>query len=243
MLHLRSGATLLLAAILCTALPFLSSAQTVTDAAAATAAEISKPSRDFLMFQFTYEGWNNKPDSIKTTGIGRGFNAYLCYDFPIQKSHFSFAAGVGVGSTNIYLDNQQINLTDTGTRGSQVRFGSETTDYSKYKITVAYLEAPFELRYFSNRANRNKGFKAAIGLRAGLLVGAHTKDVRTVDGTKVVDKVNTRRYMDKYRFSTTVRIGYGNFSLFGSYNLNPLFAEGSGPDIVPYSIGLCITGL
>ena len=195
------------------------------------------------MLQFTYEGWANKPDSVKTGGIGRGFNGYLCYDFPIQKSNFSFAAGVGVGSANIYLDDQQLRLTDTGARGEMVGFMNETTDYKKYKINTTYLEAPFELRYFGNRDNRNKGFKAAIGLRAGILVGAHTKSVRTVDGNKVVEKINTKRYLDKYRFSATARAGWGNFTLFGSYNLNSLYKEGSGPDIAPYSIGLCITGL
>lgn len=204
---------------------------------------IVKPSRDFLMLQFTYEGWASKPDSVKTGGIGRGFNGYLCYDFPIKNSHFSAALGVGVGTSNIYFDNQELRLTDTGTLGTQVRFVNESTDYKKYKLATTYLEAPLELRYFGNSENRNKGFKAAIGIRAGLLVGAHIKDVRTVDGNKVVDKLATKRYLDKYRFSTTFRIGYGNFSLFGAYNLNTLFKEGSGPGITPYSIGICLTGL
>ena len=205
--------------------------------------EVQKPSRDFVMLQFTYEGWANNPDSVKTGGIGRGFNGYLCYDFPIQKSNFSFAAGVGVGSANIYLDNQEMRFTDTGAQGQTVGFMAETADYKKYKINTTYLEAPFELRYFGNSANRNKGFKAAIGMRAGILVGAHTKSVRTVEGNKVVEKINTKRYLEKYRFSATARVGWGNFTLFGSYNINSLFRDGSGPDITPYSIGLCVTGL
>lgn len=195
------------------------------------------------MLQFTYEGWTNVPDSVNTVGFGRGFNGYLCYDFPIQKSNFSFAAGIGVGTSNIYLDNQQLRLTDTGAAGAQVTFTPETADYKKYKITTAYLEAPFELRYFSNRENRNKGFKAAIGLRAGTLVGAHVKGNLSVDGNKVVEKTNTKRYLEKWRFAATARIGYGNVTLFGSYNINTLFKEGSGPDITPYSVGICLTGL
>lgn len=206
-------------------------------------AEIIKPSRDFLMLQFTYEGWTNTPDSVKTGGFGRGFNGYICYDFPINKSHLSFAAGIGVGSANIYFKNQELGLTDTGAAGAQVSFRPESADYKKYKINTTYLEAPFELRYFGNLNNRNKGFKAAIGLRAGILVGAHVKGSRTVDGTKVVEKIDTKRYLDKYRFSGTVRVGYGNFSLFGSYNINAIFKEGLGPNIIPYSVGLCITGL
>jgi hypothetical protein len=53
--------------------------------------QIQKASHDFVMLQLTYENWSKTPDSVKTGGLGRGFNAYLCYDFPIKKSNFSFA--------------------------------------------------------------------------------------------------------------------------------------------------------
>lgn len=206
-------------------------------------AKVTKPSRDFLMMQLTYEGWGKKPDSIKLGSLNRGFNMYLCYDFPLAKSNFSFAAGVGIGTSNIYFDNQQVMLTDTGALGDQVRFINETTDYKKFKLTTAYLEAPFELRFFGNKENRNKGFKAAVGLRVGTLVGAHTKSRRTVEGTKLIEKENTKRYMETWRFAATARLGYGNFSLMGSYNLNTLYKAGLGPEITPYSVGICITGL
>jgi hypothetical protein len=160
----------------------------------------------------------------------------------LVQSNFSFAAGIGIGTSNVYLDNQQIVLTDTGAL-AQARFIGETTDYKKYKLTTAYLEAPFELRFFANKENRNKGFKMAVGLRAGTLVGAHTKGRRSVEGTKVIDKENTRRFMENWRFSATARIGYGNFTLMGTYNLNNLYKAGAGPQITPYSIGLCISGL
>jgi len=202
---------------------------------------LEKPSRDFVMLQFTYEGWS-APDTIKTTGIGRGFNAYICYDFPLAKSNFSFAAGIGIGTSNIYLDNQQIKLDDTGA-SAQARFVPEEKDYKKYKLTTAYLEAPFELRYFGNKENRNKGFKAAIGLRVGTLVGAHTKGRTTIEGTKINEKENSKRFMENWRFAGTVRIGWGNFTLLGTYNLNNLYKANSGPQITPYSIGLCISGL
>lgn len=218
-------------------------AQTPAGDGAAATSQVKKPSRDFLMLQFTYDSWSKLPDSIKIGGIGRGFNGYVCYDFPIRKSNFSFAAGIGIGTSNIYLDNQEAIFTDTGTLGDQVRFVPERQDLKRFKITTAYLEAPFELRYFGNKDNRNKGFKAAIGFRAGTLVGAHTKDRRTVEGVKVADKIDTRRYFEKWRFAGTLRLGYGNFSIFGAYNINSLFKENNGPQVVPYSVGLCITGL
>jgi hypothetical protein len=205
---------------------------------------ISKPSRDYLMVQLTYDNWSNKPDTIKTTGLGRGLNIYLCYDWPINNTNFSFATGIGIGSSNIFLKQQTIRLEDTGAIASQATFMNDSlVGYKKYKLATAYLEAPFELRYFSNKENRNTGFKAAIGLRIGTLLNAHTKGVYTVDGNKVADKVDTKRYLEKWRFAATLRVGYGNFSLLGTFNLNSLFKATNGPQVTPYSVGICISGL
>lgn len=198
-----------------------------------------KPASDFLMIQLGIDGWAGKPDSIHTTGVGKGLNVYLCKNYPLKNSKLSFAAGIGIGSSSIYLDNQEVRFSDT----SFVKFAAETKNYSKYKLTTAYFEAPLELRYFDNNVNKNKGFKAAIGLRIGTLLQAHTKGVYSSSGSKTADKVVSKRFLDTWRFAATARVGYGNFSLFVAYNLNTLFKAGSGPDITPYSIGLCISGL
>ena len=199
------------------------------------------PSRDYLMIQFGYDNWTNAPDSIKITGFGRAFNTYLCYDFPIKKSNFSFAAGIGVGTSNIYFKDQEVLLTDTS---SSISFIPERQAYKKYKLTTAYLEAPFEIRYFGNKENRNKGVKLAIGLKVGTLLSSHTKGKRTYNSKPIIEKVNTKRYLETWRYAATGRIGYGNFSVFGSYNLGGLFKVNSGPENVrPYSIGICLSGL
>ncbi len=202
--------------------------------------ELEKPARDFLLLQITHEGWAGAPDSLNIGGLGRGFNAYLCYDFPIKNSHFSFAAGLGVGTANIYFQDREIRLDDTSSL-QQVIFLPEQKEYKKYKLSTAYVEAPFELRFYGNRLNRNKGFKAALGLRVGNLIGAHTKGKE--EGSKIVYKVNTRRHMENWRFAGTLRLGWGNFSLLGTYNLNGMFKEGQGPELTPYSLGICISGL
>ncbi|HTN46126.1 MAG TPA: outer membrane beta-barrel protein [Flavipsychrobacter sp.] len=226
------------------ALSFLTSysllAQDVTGTETKTA--VKKPSRDFIMVQLTYDNWLNTPDSVDLTGFGRGANLYLCYDFPIAKSNFSFAAGIGIGTSSVFLNNRELVLTDTGS-AAVARFAPESKEYKSFKFSTTYLEAPFELRFFGNKENRNTGFKAAIGLRVGTLVGAHTKGRHAVDGSKVTDKVNTKRFLENWRYAGTVRLGWGNFTLFGAYSLGGVFKEGKGPDVTPYSVGLCITGL
>lgn len=201
----------------------------------------SKPSRDNAMLQLGYETWSNVPDSIQLTGIGRAMNAYITYDFPINKSNFSFAAGAGIGTSNIYFKDQAIVLTDTTT---YIRFIDEPVNYKKYKLTTAYLEAPFELRYFSDKVDRNKGWKVAVGLKVGTLLSTHTKGKRTFNNKPVIEKVNAKRFIESYRYSFTGRIGYGNFSLYASYSLSNMFKLNQGPEnIKPMQIGLCISGL
>lgn len=208
-------------------------------------APISKPSRDFLMLQFNYNTWLQKPDSIKTKGFGYGFNGYLCYDFPIKKSKLSFATGLGVNVSVVYLNQQVMRVSDTGVYGYEAHFVPEAIDsqFKRYKITTTYLTAPFELRYFSNTLNRNKGFKAAIGLQIGTLLGAGTKAVTTVEGVTVKYKTDTKRYMTAWNFAATARVGYGNITLFGSYNLTNVFKGNAGPTITPAAVGICFTGL
>jgi Outer membrane protein beta-barrel domain len=205
---------------------------------------IVKPARDFVMLQFNYNNWIQKPDSVKSKGFGYGFNGYLCYDFPIKKSKLSFATGLGVNVSVVYLSDQAMVFNDTTVaNGSQVRFVPDTNHFKRYKFVTTYLTAPFELRYFSNMNNRNKGFKAAIGMEIGTLLGAHTKGVTSVDGTTIRYKDDTKRYVTPWQFAATARVGWGNFSLFGSYNLTNVFKQNAGPVITPLSLGICLTGL
>jgi hypothetical protein len=200
---------------------------------------VEKPSRDFVMLKITNSAWADEKDAVNTKGIGRGFAAAIMYDFPIQKSNFSFAIGLGINAQNVYLDNQSFNFKDTG---SKVLIAS-TADLKRYKYTTTRLEMPLELRFFANNKNRNTGFKAAIGANVGLMLGAHTKAVSGSGGSKIMEKVNTKRFTEQWNFAPTMRIGYGNFSLYGSYSLTPLFKEDAGPVLYPFSLGICITGL
>lgn len=208
--------------------------------------EVRKPSRDFLVLALTYDNWASTPDDVHVTGFGRGFSGYLAYDFPISNSHFSFAAGLGVNSSNIFFDKQVAVMNEAS---SKIEFRNLDTlaapFYKRSKLSTTYLEAPFELRYFANKENRNRGFKMAIGMHVGLLVDAHTKTKHSGPGISdlIVEKVSTTRYVQKWRFAPVLRIGWGNFSVYGTYSISSLFNDGAGPVVYPYSIGVSISGL
>ncbi len=214
-----------------------------TNNGGSVALPISKPARDFVLIQFGYNAWATKPDSIVTKGFGYSFSSYLCYDFPIKNSNLSFATGIGINTNVIYMDKQLLQLADTGVRGNQVLVLPDTVGYKKYKFVTTYLTAPFELRYFSNKINRNRGFKAAIGMQIGTLLGAHTKGLTSATGSNVKDKVSTKNFITTWNFAATARIGWGHFAIFGSYNLTNVFKTNDGPKITPVSFGISLTGL
>lgn len=206
--------------------------------------KIMKPSRDFVLLEFGYANWNKTPDSVNVSGFGRSFSAYICYDFPIKKSNFSFAAGLGVRSDNIYFKDQHVVMNTNAAQVTFVNIDTATSSsYKRIKLSTAYLEAPFELRYFGNKENRNRGFKFALGMKVGLLVNAHTKEREDLAGPYINDKVVTKRYVETWSFAPSARIGWGNFSVYANYNISQLFNAGQGPEVYPFSIGLCLSGL
>lgn len=203
---------------------------------------------DHFMLQLGYTAWTGQSDSISTGGLPRTFNAYFMFDFPFKTNpKLSTAIGAGVASDNVFFDKMSVGLT-SGTSTLQFRDLSDTNYFKRYKLVTTYLEAPIELRYRSNPANDRKSFKAAIGVKVGLLVDAHTKGkkLQSSSGTDLdsyTEKLKSKSYLNNNRISLTGRIGYGNFSLFGSYAATPLFKEGVAAQIRPLTIGITLSGL
>jgi len=209
---------------------------------------LDRRANDHLLLQFGYTSWSNIPDSINTKGFPRSFNAYFLFDFPFKSNpQISIAIGAGVGTDVIFFDKTYVGIKDI-TPTLQFHDQSDTTHFKKNKLGTAYIEAPLELRFSSNPENPNKSFKVALGIKGGLLMGAHIKQKteQTASGATIndyIEKQYSKRFFNSNRFAGTVRIGYGVFSVFATYQINPLFKEGLGPDVRPWTIGLTLSGL
>ena len=209
---------------------------------------LASRANDHLLLQFGYTSWARIPDSINTKGFPRTFNAYFLFDFPFKSNpKISVGIGAGVGTDNIFFDKTYVGIKDI-TPTLQFHDQSDTTHFKKNKLATAYIEAPLELRFSSNPAHPNKSFKVALGVKGGLLMGAHIKQKTQQSSTGAtlndyIEKQYSKRFFNSSRFSGTVRIGYGVFSVFGTYQINALFKEGLGPDVRPWTIGLTLSGL
>ncbi|MFI5187479.1 MAG: outer membrane beta-barrel protein [Chitinophagales bacterium] len=203
---------------------------------------------DHFLLQVGVTNWAGKTDSMHTKGLSRSFNMYFMFDLRFKSNpHLSAGIGVGIGTDNIYFDKTYIGIKDA-TGYLQFQDLSDTTHFKKYKLATAILEAPIELRYSAHPETPNKSFKLALGIKAGVLLNAHTKgkNWESSTGTALIaytEKQTSKRFFNSNRFVATARIGYGVFGLFGTYQLNTLFKTGLGPDVRPYTIGLTLSGL
>jgi hypothetical protein len=205
-------------------------------------------SGDHFMIQFGYLGWSGAPDSINTSGFPRTGNVYFLFDFPFKTSpQWSAAIGAGIGSDNMYFDKTYIGIKDQ-TPNLVFKNLTDTNSFKKYKLSTVYLEAPVELRFTSRPDDNKHSFKAALGIKAGLLLSSMVKGKNlenkagnTVNGYTLKEKSKT--YFNKNRIAATARLGYGPLSLFGTYQFTTLFKEGVAPDIRPFSVGITLSGL
>ncbi|HEY6081944.1 MAG TPA: porin family protein [Chitinophagaceae bacterium] len=214
-------------------------AQDSVPAVKSTASGLTKYSRDYVMLQVGYDGWAGKPANVKVGGLSRGFNFALMYDFPVNKSHLSLGAGLGISTSGMFFNKQRVGISDSTT---QLQFPADST-FKRFKLATTFLELPLELRFRQYENNANRGFKAAIGVKFGTLLNAHTKETGAAAGYKMTEKISSKRFFNSYRIAATARVGWGNLSLYGTYSLTPLLKQGAGPAINPYSIGLCLSGL
>jgi hypothetical protein len=227
---------------------FAATAQTDTTTPTRIFRPMQTRSKDHLMIQFGSARWQNSPDSIQTGGFSRTFNVYLMLDFPFKTSpKLSVALGPGLATDHVFLDKMSAGIAENA---STIRFRdlSDTTHFKKFKVSTAFLELPIELRFSSNPEEDGKSFKAAIGVKVGTMLAAWTKgkDLEDRNDNSVneyIVKEKSKRFFNTNRISATARLGYGHFTIFGSYSLTSLFKEGVGPKMNAMSIGLTLSGL
>ncbi len=211
---------------------------------------IETRSADHFMIQLGTNFWTGTADSVKNTikGFNRSANLYVMLDKQFKNSpKFSLGIGVGVGTTNIYFKKMEAKITANNSKLPFIRTDTGN-NYKKYKIAAAFLEVPLELRFTSNIDNPNKAIKAALGVKVGTLINAHTKGKNLLNsaGSKLngfTYKESSKAFFNTTRIALTARVGYGIYSIFGSYAISNVFKDGVAPDIKSGQIGICISGL
>ena len=209
---------------------------------------LGKRAADHFMFQLGYDNWAQAPDSAHIQGFNRSANVYFMFDFPFKTDpRFSIGAGLGIGSSNIFFNKQNIQIAGTA---PTIAFTdeSQTDHWKKFKLVTTYLEAPVELRFALDPENTNSSWKFAVGAKVGLMLSAHTKGKTRQNSFgqtigNYTEKISSKQYFNSTKLAATARISKGVFGIFGQYQVNSLIKANAGPSVFPFSFGIMLSGL
>jgi hypothetical protein len=147
--------------------------------------------------------------------------------------HFGIVTGLGINWNNYRFDGN--NNIQKGTDGViEIRNPGEVL--KKSKLTTVYFDLPilFELQIPADHSHLN----IAAGPIGGVKLSSHSKMVYE-DGNKI--KSDGDFSLSMLRYGGTARLGYGNFQIYGTYYLTPLFKAGKSPagvELYPFEIGV-----
>lgn len=150
--------------------------------------------------------------------------------------HIGFVTGLGLNWNNYRFDGN--NNIQKGTDGI-IEELDPGLNLEKSKLATLFLTLPFMLE-LQIPVNSNR-LHLAAGPIGALKLGSHSKMVFE-NGHTV--KSYGDFSLNMLRYGGTARIGYGNFQLYGTYYVTPLFQTGKGPagnDLYPFEIGVAFT--
>ena len=169
-------------------------------------------------------------------GFNQGASWYITYNFPLgESSKHTVSIGAGMSHHNYFSYNNILNpYNDTLIISDSYR---ENKSFKRAKVNANTVDIPLELRF-----RIKDQVKIGVGFKLGIMVMAKTKYVGpNDDGTIIHEKELYINNLERYNYSTTLRVGWKWVSLFAAYQLNPVFEVGhEAPVIHPLSVGISI---
>jgi len=193
-----------------------------------------------------YVGANGKIALPKATNYmdldyGRSFNFQFnlieCH-LNIVKHNFKLVTGFGF-DYHSYAFNRKTNLNPNADSISD--FASVDTSnvysYTKNKFRNTYIQIPLLLE-FNTSNNPDKSFHLAFGVIGQYLISSRTKQELEQNGFEFAKQKKDSYNLSPFSAKAHVNLGYRGFTVFGEYNLTPLFQSGKGPELYPFSVGV-----
>jgi len=183
--------------------------------------------------------WQGDYTNMTPKWHNQGVDFFGQINIPMEKTRMVFSVGAGIGVHNLYSDaflqKDSLNVYQF----VKIKDIDPDLDYKNNKMTVAYMDFPFEFRY-----KHKTGFKIAAGMKFGFVLGSHVKykgdDYLTGGSETIKVKFSNLDHLEKWRYGVTGKIGYKFAELYAYYGLTKIFQKDKGPDLYPVSIGISL---
>jgi hypothetical protein len=118
-------------------------------------------------------------------------------------------------------------------------FRTDTLNYRKNRLNTCYVNVPLMLEFNTNNNDADHSFHIGAGMMVGYNVfNNKIKQKYELDGRTYKNTIKNNYNVNPFRFDAVARIGFGDYTIFGSYNLTTLFENGKGPRVYPFTAGL-----
>lgn len=174
-------------------------------------------------------------DLLRSTNLALNF---VQWELPIVKNYLSFVSGLGLEWHKYAFKNNTTMLPD---KNQHIGFIDTLTFYNKSLFKTSWINAPLLIAFNSNK-KEEKSFHIAAGVVFGYNYTQKTKTRYTLTGNEFKNKTRGDYALDPFKYAAMVRLGYGKFNVFASYQLNQMFKKGAGPELFPVTAGITLVG-
>ena len=157
-------------------------------------------------------------------------------DIAIVDNRIGLVSGMGWTMNNYRFDNP---VTIERNDGMIVPVSIDEAGFEKSKLTVSYLTVPLLLEFQIPVNGSSNQLFVSGGVIGGVNIGSHTK----VKNEHSKSKNHGSYSINPFKYALTARVGIKDINLFASYSLSPLFKDGKGPELFPFTIGISLFNL
>ncbi len=158
-------------------------------------------------------------------------------NFNISGQKLGLVTGLGFEWNNFRLRQHNMKIDRNAEVFTAVR--ADEKAYVKNKIVISYLNAPLMLEFQTNPKSNSDSFHLSAGIIGGLRIGSFQK-MEYENGKKQTEKQHDDFFINPFKADALLKIGWGKLNLYGTYSLTPLFRDGKGPELYPFSVGLAL---
>jgi len=158
------------------------------------------------------------------------------YNLKIVKNYVQVVTGIGLEwNSYAFRNNWSLDPDAPIVTATETNF-----DYTKNKLKTTWVNVPVLLEFNTNK-NEDESFHIAMGVTGGYNIFSNRlKQEYTVNGIDSRRKLKDDFNVNPFRYAATVRVGYGDFSIFANYQINEFFKPMRGPELHPFSGGFTL---
>lgn len=166
------------------------------------------------------------------------------YSINFVNDKFGLVTGLGL-EWNYYRFDNNNSIQKNSTTGEVEELDLTQAPYDnwnieKSKLSTTYATLPILLEIHSSSSQSN-GIVFSAGVIGGLKLGSNTKIVYKENGDKNKDKTKDDFNLSPFRYGVHARLGVGDWMIYGTYYLTPLFEKDKGPELYPISVGFALS--